>query len=140
MTTKSHSNLPSSTRPAKTNLVPHLQDWDARQAGADAGLDATLLSSLSSEAAEWKTIQDGQRILTTTPSVLGGCRAQVYRSAGATQWYTAVIVGVNEHTGVSNIKIIWSSIDLQIVIRPPIDGLLDQLAIEQHIYTDCSSG
>lgn len=46
-------------------------------------------------------MQDGQRILTTTPSVLGGCRAQVYRVLGATQWYTAVIVGVNEHTGVS---------------------------------------
>ncbi|KAF9816427.1 hypothetical protein SFRURICE_000333, partial [Spodoptera frugiperda] len=74
-------------------------EWDPKQAGADAGLDTTLLSTLSSEAADWRTIQDGQRILTTTPSVLGGCRAQVYRSAGATQWYTAVIVGVNEHTG-----------------------------------------
>ncbi|CAH0683208.1 unnamed protein product [Spodoptera exigua] len=80
------------------NLLPY-QEWDPNQAGADAGLDAALLSTLSSEAADWRTIQDGQRILTTTPSVLGGCRAQVYRSAGATQWYTAVIVGVNEHTG-----------------------------------------
>ncbi|PZC86763.1 hypothetical protein B5X24_HaOG201622 [Helicoverpa armigera] len=80
------------------NLQPY-QEWDPRQAGSEAGLDSTVLSALASEAAEWRTIQDGQRILTTTPSVLGGCRAQVYRSAGATQWYTAVIVGVNEHTG-----------------------------------------
>lgn len=83
------------------NFFFYFQEWDPKQAGADAGLDTTLLSTLSSEAADWRTIQDGQRILTTTPSVLGGCRAQVYRSAGATQWYTAVIVGVNEHTGVS---------------------------------------
>ncbi|CAB3254590.1 unnamed protein product [Arctia plantaginis] len=74
-------------------------EWDARLAGSEAGLDSAIISSLSSEAAEWRTIQDGQRILTTTPSVLGGCRAQVYRVLGATQWYTAVIVGVNEHTG-----------------------------------------
>lgn len=78
-----------------------IQDWDARLAGCEAGLDATTLTAVSGEAAEWRTTQDGQRILTTTPSVLGGCRAQVYRVAGATQWYTAVIVGVNEHTGVS---------------------------------------
>lgn len=82
-------------------LILNSQDWDARLAGSDSGLDAALLSALSAEASEWRTIQDGQRILTTTPSVLGGCRAQVYRAAGATQWYTAVIVGVNEHTGVS---------------------------------------
>ncbi|CAB3227048.1 unnamed protein product [Arctia plantaginis] len=74
-------------------------EWDARLAGSEAGLDSAIISSLSSEAAEWRTIQDGQRILLTTPSVLGGCRAQVYRVLGATQWYTAVIVGVNEHTG-----------------------------------------
>ena len=105
--------LPFSTSPATTNLILNFQDWDAYQAGSEAGLEATLLSSLSSEAAEWKTIQDGQRILTTTPSVLGGCRAQVYRSAGATQWYTAVIVGVNEHTGVSS----WSSDLLYSILR-----------------------
>lgn len=82
-------------------FINMLQDWDARLAGSEVGLDAATLSALSTEAGEWRTIQDGQRILTTTPSVLGGCRAQVYRAAGATQWYTAVIVGVNEHTGVS---------------------------------------
>lgn len=70
-------------------------------AGSEAGIDAELLASLKTAAAAWRSLQDGQRILTTTPSVLGGCRAQVYRVAGATQWYTAVIVGVNEHTGVS---------------------------------------
>ncbi|CAG9133584.1 unnamed protein product [Plutella xylostella] len=80
------------------SLQPY-QDWDAHLAGATAGLDQALLTSLAAEAADWRTLQDGQRILTTTPTVLGGCRAQVYRSAGATQWYTAVIFGVNEHTG-----------------------------------------
>ncbi|CAH0752818.1 unnamed protein product [Diatraea saccharalis] len=76
-------------------LQPY-QDWDPRLVGLDAGVD---LTALCNEATEWRSTQDGQRILTTTPSVLGGCRAQVYRVAGATQWYTAVIVGVNEHTG-----------------------------------------
>ncbi|XP_013133318.1 PREDICTED: probable JmjC domain-containing histone demethylation protein 2C [Papilio polytes] len=80
------------------NLQP-FQDWDARLAGSEAGVGTDLLSSLCAESAEWRSVQDGQRILTSTPSVLGGCRAQVYRVAGATQWYTAVIVGVNEHTG-----------------------------------------
>ncbi|XP_045769375.1 probable JmjC domain-containing histone demethylation protein 2C isoform X2 [Maniola jurtina] len=80
------------------NLQPY-QEWDSCLAGSEAGVDPATLSALTAEAAEWRTIQDGQRILTTTPSVLGGCRAQVYRVAGATQWYTAVIVGVNEHTG-----------------------------------------
>ncbi|XP_047509324.1 lysine-specific demethylase 3A isoform X1 [Pieris napi] len=80
------------------NLQPY-QEWDARLAGSEVGVDSAVLSDLSYQAAEWRTMQDGQRILTTTPSVLGGCRAQVYRVAGATQWYTAVIVGVNEHTG-----------------------------------------
>ncbi|CAD0201857.1 unnamed protein product [Chrysodeixis includens] len=74
-------------------------EWDAHQIGPEGCLESSVLSAISAECAEWRTIQDGQRILTTTPSVLGGCRAQVYRSAGATQWYTAVIVGVNEHTG-----------------------------------------
>lgn len=77
------------------------QEWDGHLAGAEGGVDPATLSALSVEASEWRTTQDGQRILTTTPTVLGGCRAQVYRAAGATQWYTAVIVGVNEHTGVS---------------------------------------
>ncbi|XP_052741070.1 probable JmjC domain-containing histone demethylation protein 2C isoform X2 [Bicyclus anynana] len=80
------------------NLQPY-QEWDQCLAGSGSGVDSPTLSALAAEAAEWRTIQDGQRILTTTPSVLGGCRAQVYRVAGATQWYTAVIVGVNEHTG-----------------------------------------
>lgn len=82
------------------NFLSDPQEWDGRLGGAEAGIDPATLSALSAEASEWRTTQDGQRILTTTPSVLGGCRAQVYRAAGATQWYTAVIVGVNEHTGV----------------------------------------
>ncbi|KOB66890.1 putative JmjC domain-containing histone demethylation protein 2C [Operophtera brumata] len=81
------------------------QEWDARLAGGDA-IEATTLAALSAEAAGWRTMQDGQRILTTTPSVLGGCRAQVYRVAGATQWYTAVIVGVNEHTGLGGLWLV----------------------------------
>ena len=47
-------------------------------------------------------MQDGQRILLTTPSVLVGFRVEVYRAEGTTQWYTAVIVGYNEATKVSN--------------------------------------
>lgn len=46
-------------------------------------------------------MQDGQRILLTTPSVLVGFRVEVYRAEGTTQWYTAVIVGYNESTKVS---------------------------------------
>lgn len=45
-------------------------------------------------------MQDGQRILLTTPSVLVGFRVEVYRAEGTTQWYTAVIVGYNESTKV----------------------------------------
>ncbi|KAI4495647.1 hypothetical protein M0802_008482 [Mischocyttarus mexicanus] len=46
----------------------------------------------------WAEMQDGQRILLTTPSVLVGFRVEVYRAEGTTQWYTAVIVGYNEST------------------------------------------
>lgn len=49
----------------------------------------------------WAEMQDGQRILLTTPSVLVGFRVEVYRAEGTTQWYTAVIVGYNESTKVS---------------------------------------
>lgn len=48
----------------------------------------------------WAEMQDGQRILLTTPSVLVGFRVEVYRAEGTTQWYTAVIVGYNESTKV----------------------------------------
>ncbi|CAH2084894.1 unnamed protein product [Euphydryas editha] len=89
----------SAGRGQRTGYVCCTQEWEASLASSEDGLDSATLSALAAEAAEWRTVQDGQRILTTTPSVLGGCRAQVYRVAGATQWYTAVIVGVNEHTG-----------------------------------------
>ncbi|XP_030757045.1 probable JmjC domain-containing histone demethylation protein 2C isoform X2 [Sitophilus oryzae] len=46
----------------------------------------------------WAELQDGQRILLTTPSVLVGYRVEVYRAEGTTQWYTAVIIGYNEAT------------------------------------------
>ncbi|KDR23922.1 putative JmjC domain-containing histone demethylation protein 2C, partial [Zootermopsis nevadensis] len=46
----------------------------------------------------WFELQDGQRILVTTPSVLVGYRVEVYRAEGTTQWYTAVIVSYNEAT------------------------------------------
>ena len=49
---------------------------------------------------KWAELQAGQRILVTTPSVVVGYRCQVYRSEGATQWYTAVIVGHDEDCGV----------------------------------------
>lgn len=48
----------------------------------------------------WSELQDGQRILVTTPSVLVGYRVEVYRAEGTTQWYTAVIVSYNEATRV----------------------------------------
>lgn len=86
-------------------------------AGLETGIDAATLTALSTEAAEWRTMQDGQRILTTTPSVLGGCRAQVYRVAGATQWYTAVIVGVNEHTGVGIIFFLLVFFSYTVLLR-----------------------
>lgn len=50
----------------------------------------------------WSEMQDAQRILLTTPSVLVGERVEVYRAEGTTQWYTAVIVGYNESTKVNN--------------------------------------
>ena len=49
---------------------------------------------------KWAEFQAGQRILVTTPSIVVGYRAQVYRAEGATQWYTAVIVGHDEENGV----------------------------------------
>lgn len=50
----------------------------------------------------WEEVQDGYRILLATPSVLVGYRVEVYRSEGTTQWYTAVIVGYDENSGVSS--------------------------------------
>ncbi|XP_076625774.1 lysine demethylase 3 isoform X2 [Colletes latitarsis] len=52
----------------------------------------------TSAVRRWAEMQDGQRILLTTPSVLVGFRVEVYRAEGTTQWYTAVIVGYNEST------------------------------------------
>ncbi|GBP22573.1 hypothetical protein EVAR_84813_1 [Eumeta japonica] len=91
----------SSLHRTRVPLVATVHDWEPHKAGSECGISEELLTALMTEATEWRSVQDGQRILTTTPSVLGGCRAQVYRAAGATQWYTAVIVGVNEHTGPS---------------------------------------
>lgn len=54
----------------------------------------------ASAVRRWAEMQDGQRILLTTPSVLVGFRVEVYRAEGTTQWYTAVIVGYNESTKV----------------------------------------
>ncbi|XP_076294418.1 lysine demethylase 3 isoform X2 [Lasioglossum baleicum] len=54
--------------------------------------------SWASAVRRWAEMQDGQRILLTTPSVLVGFRVEVYRAEGTTQWYTAVIVGYNEST------------------------------------------
>lgn len=55
----------------------------------------------ASAVRRWAEMQDGQRILLTTPSVLVGFRVEVYRAEGTTQWYTAVIVGYNESTKVN---------------------------------------
>lgn len=56
----------------------------------------------ASAVRRWAEMQDGQRILLTTPSVLVGFRVEVYRAEGTTQWYTAVIVGYNESTKVKS--------------------------------------
>jgi len=73
------------------------QDWELTKGTMPWG----------SAVRRWAEMQDGQRILLTTPSVLVGFRVEVYRAEGTTQWYTAVIVGYNESTKVRliNIKI-----------------------------------
>lgn len=63
-------------------------------------LTADTVPAVKEAVRKWAELQAGQRILVTTPSVVVGYRCQVYRSEGATQWYTAVIVGHNEETGV----------------------------------------
>jgi hypothetical protein len=47
----------------------------------------------------WAEQRAGQQIFLTTPTVLVGYRAEVYRVEGTTQWYTAVIVGFSQDTG-----------------------------------------
>ncbi|KAI0242132.1 putative JmjC domain-containing histone demethylation protein 2C [Lamellibrachia satsuma] len=51
-----------------------------------------------SASRHWLEYQAGQQILLQTPSVLVGFRVEVYRTEGATQWYTAVIKSYNENT------------------------------------------
>ncbi|XP_024944437.1 probable JmjC domain-containing histone demethylation protein 2C isoform X3 [Cephus cinctus] len=69
-------------------LKPFTQDWELTKGGVPWG----------NAVRRWAEMQDGQRILLTTPSVLVGFRVEVYRAEGTTQWYTAVIVGYNEST------------------------------------------
>ncbi|XP_023290620.1 probable JmjC domain-containing histone demethylation protein 2C [Orussus abietinus] len=64
------------------------QDWELTKGSV----------SWANAVRRWSEMQDGQRILLTTPSVLVGFRVEVYRAEGTTQWYTAVIVGYNEST------------------------------------------
>ena len=49
---------------------------------------------------QWINFQKQQKILERTPSVLVGYRVRVYRSVGATQWFTAVIGSYNDHSKV----------------------------------------
>jgi len=51
------------------------------------------------EVLRWAEQRAGQQILLTTPTVLVGYRAEVYRVEGTTQWYSAVIVGYSQETG-----------------------------------------
>ncbi|VEN58202.1 unnamed protein product, partial [Callosobruchus maculatus] len=74
-------------------LKPYL-DWDTSLPGVREYPEVRLA------AKRWQEQQDGQRILLTTASVLLGYRVEVYRAEGTTQWYTAVIIGYNEATGV----------------------------------------
>ncbi|KAK0183382.1 hypothetical protein PV327_001430 [Microctonus hyperodae] len=71
-----------------SKLKPFTQDWELTK-GTIPWANAVR---------RWAEMQDGQRILLTTPSVLVGFRVEVYRAEGTTQWYTAVIVGYNEST------------------------------------------
>ncbi|XP_043460930.1 probable JmjC domain-containing histone demethylation protein 2C isoform X2 [Leptopilina heterotoma] len=69
-------------------IKPFTQDWELTKGSTPWG----------SAVRRWAEMQDGQKILLTTPSVLVGFRVEVYRAEGTTQWYTAVIVGYNEST------------------------------------------
>ncbi|XP_012055470.1 PREDICTED: probable JmjC domain-containing histone demethylation protein 2C [Atta cephalotes] len=71
-----------------SKLKPFTQDWELTKGSMPWG----------NAVRRWAEMQDGQRILLTTPSVLVGFRVEVYRAEGTTQWYTAVIVGYNEST------------------------------------------
>ena len=51
------------------------------------------------EVRRWLEEAAAQRLLLTTPSVLVGERLAVYRVEGTTQWYSAFIIGHNQHTG-----------------------------------------
>ncbi|KAJ9589866.1 hypothetical protein L9F63_017021, partial [Diploptera punctata] len=68
------------------------QEWDPKLPGLRD------YPELRAAVRGWFEMQDGQRILVTTPSVLVGYRVEVYRAEGTTQWYTAVIVSYNEAT------------------------------------------
>ncbi|XP_033207104.1 probable JmjC domain-containing histone demethylation protein 2C isoform X3 [Belonocnema kinseyi] len=71
-----------------SRLKPFTRNWELTKGPTPWG----------SAVRRWTEMQDGQRILLTTPSVLVGFRVEVYRAEGTTQWYTAVIVGYNEST------------------------------------------
>ncbi|KAF7267830.1 hypothetical protein GWI33_018957 [Rhynchophorus ferrugineus] len=73
------------------SLKPY-HEWDTSLRGVKDYPDLRLAVK------RWAELQDGQRILLTTPSVLVGFRVEVYRAEGTTQWYTAVIIGYNEAT------------------------------------------
>lgn len=81
-----------------------LQDWESFVGGWSSPelnrSHPTSSTAVREAVRKWAELQAGQRILVTTPSVVVGYRCQVYRSEGATQWYTAVIVGHDEETGV----------------------------------------
>ena len=95
----------------------YFQDWESfagfvtsattlEETGESSGVvDSTIPLARNAQVKEavrkWAEIQAGQRILVTTPSIVVGYRAQVYRAEGATQWYTAVIVSNDEETGVT---------------------------------------
>lgn len=53
----------------------------------------------------WANYQKQQNFLIQTPSILCGYRVQVYRAAGTTQWFTAVIGSYLENTKVCIIKL-----------------------------------
>ncbi|XP_072384175.1 uncharacterized protein [Diabrotica undecimpunctata] len=96
-------NIPSHLQPIEFLVDHNLAFKDYKQLKPYQNWDRPLpgvkeYPELKLAVKRWTELQDGQRILLTTPSVLVGYRVEVYRAEGTTQWYTAVIIGYNEAT------------------------------------------
>lgn len=68
------------------------------ESSLDQERSTTENNDLRSSVNKWADYQKQQNFLIKTPSILIGYRVQVYRSAGTTQWFTAVIGSYLEQT------------------------------------------